>query len=115
MSSNSNALTNASNDANQNMSPAPAASSSQSCGDASSSPDAADPPVSPSKSHWIAIQLVDEEGHAVPGEDYKVTLPDGTVVEGCLDTHGKAKINGIESGDCAVSFPNLDKESWKKG
>lgn len=112
MSSSGNPLGNASSDANQNMSPAPVGSSSPACGDASATPAAADPPVSPSKTHWIAIQLVDEEGHAVPGEDYKVTLPDGTVVEGCLDAHGRARISGIDSGTCSVCFPGLDRQVW---
>jgi type VI secretion system secreted protein VgrG len=103
-------LDNASNDANQNMSPAPAGSPSQSCGSAPS-PDTA---VSPEKKHWVAIELVDEGGQAVAGEDYKITLPDGTVVEGSLDEKGRAKISGIDSGNCKVTFPNLDRDLWKK-
>lgn len=114
MSSGSSPLSSASNDANQNMSPTPAGSPSASCGDSSSSSAASDPPVSSQKTHWIAIQLVDEQGHAVPGEDYRITLPDGTTVEGCLDAHGRARITGIDAGSCKVSFPALDKEVWDK-
>jgi len=113
VSNGSNSLSNASQDADQSMSPAPAAAPAQSCGESSSS-SASDSPVSPAKTHWIAIQLLDEEGHVVPGEDYKITLPDGTVVEGCLDKHGHAKVSGIDSGNCKVSFPNRDKDVWKK-
>jgi hypothetical protein len=110
--SDKSALDNASNDANQNMSPSPAGSPSQSCG---SAPDpASNPTVSPNKTHWIAIQLADEEGHAVPYEDFRVTLPDGTPVDGRLDERGRARISGIDSGTCKVTFPNLDAGCWKK-
>ncbi len=108
--SNNSALDNAANDANQNMSPAPAGSPAQSCG----SPPPADTVVSPDKKHWIAIELVDELGKHVPYEDYRITLPDGTPIEGTLDDRGRAKINGIDPGNCKVTFPNLDKELWKK-
>ena len=109
--SGSNRLDNASNDANQNMSPAPAGSPAQSCG---SPPDSASEPISPDKKHWIAIELVDEGGKHVPYEDYRITLPDGTVIEDSLDRRGRAKITGIDSGNCEVTFPNLDKEIWDK-
>lgn len=104
------ALDNASNDANQNMSPSPAGSPSSTCG----SPPPADTVVSPDKKHWIAIELVDEHGKHVPYEDYRITLPDGTVIEDSLDRKGHAKINGIDSGTCRVTFPNLDTELWKR-
>ena len=109
MSSNANTLDNASKDANQIMSPAPAGSPSSPCGDAP----ATDQPIS-DKNHWIAIRLVDEEGDAVPGEDYRITLPDGTVIEGSLDGKGSAKITGIDPGNCQVTFPNLDQAAWKR-
>jgi hypothetical protein len=110
MSSTGNsALNNASDDANQNMSPTPAGSPCQSCGDAPTP----DPPISPDKTHWIAIQLVDEDNHAVPYEDYRITLPDGTPIEGTLDKRGRATITGIDSGNCKVSFPYRDANDWK--
>jgi type VI secretion system secreted protein VgrG len=106
------ALDNASNDANQNMSPAPAGSPVQCCG---SAPDtASNQTVSPDKTHWIAIQLVDDDGHVVPSEDYRITLPDGTEIEDILDRKGRAKITGIDPGTCKVSFPNMDALIWKK-
>jgi type VI secretion system secreted protein VgrG len=65
------------------------------------------------KTHWIEIELLDEDGKPVPGEEYKVTLPDGsTVASGTLDGKGKARVDGIDAGSCKVTFPNLDKESW---
>jgi type VI secretion system secreted protein VgrG len=65
------------------------------------------------KTHWIEIELVDEEGNPVPGEEYQITLPDGsTVASGTLDEKGKARVEGIDSGSCKVTFPNQDKSAW---
>ncbi|HUT35061.1 MAG TPA: type VI secretion system tip protein TssI/VgrG, partial [Planctomycetota bacterium] len=65
------------------------------------------------KTHWIEIELVDEDGKPVPGEVYRVTLPDGSVAEGTLDKNGRAKLNGIDEGTCVVTFPELDTEAWE--
>jgi type VI secretion system secreted protein VgrG len=65
------------------------------------------------KTHWIEIRLVDEDGKPVPGEEYKITLPDGsTVASGTLDEKGKARVEGIDPGTCKVTFPNQDKSAW---
>ncbi|MCG2747201.1 MAG: type VI secretion system tip protein VgrG [Desulfobulbaceae bacterium] len=67
------------------------------------------------KKSWIEIELVDEDGKPAPGEAYKVTLPDGeTVATGTLDEKGFARIDGIDPGNCKITFPNLDKDSWAK-
>ncbi len=66
------------------------------------------------KKHWIEIELVDKKNKPVPGEKYRVTLPDGTTVaEGTLDSKGHARVDGIDPGTCKVTFPNLDKNAWK--
>ena len=65
------------------------------------------------KTHWIEIKLTDEQGKPVPGEPYRVVLPDGqTAVEGTLDEKGMARVEGIDSGTCTVTFPNRDKSAW---
>ena len=67
------------------------------------------------KPSWIAIKMVDEADKPVTGMAYRVTLPDGeTVAEGTLDEKGAARIDGIEPGNCKVTFPTLDKDAWKK-
>ena len=64
---------------------------------------------------WIEIELVDEEDNPVPGEKYKITLPDGkTVATGTLDENGFARVEGIDSGTCQITFPELDKDAWEK-
>ena len=66
------------------------------------------------KHSWIEIELVDEEGKPVPGEAFKVTLSDGSVYPGTLNEKGFYRIEGIEPGTCQITFPNLDKDAWKK-
>ena len=102
-------LSAAQDDADENFSDQVAGDTVQSCGDAPPTP----VPVSPQKKAWIAIEMVDAEGKPVQGEDYRITLPDGSVVEGSLDTRGRAKIEGIDPGSCKITFPNLDRESWQ--
>lgn len=66
------------------------------------------------KKGWIEIELVDQDDHPIPGEPYRVTLPDGeSVAEGTLDEKGLARLEGIEPGSCKITFPNQDKDSWK--
>lgn len=66
------------------------------------------------KKSWIEIELVDEEDDPVPGEKYKITLPDDSVAEGTLDNNGFARVDGINPGTCKVTFPKLDKDAWEK-
>jgi type VI secretion system secreted protein VgrG len=65
------------------------------------------------KKSWIAIKMLDEEGKPVPGEKYRVKLPDGSVQEGTLGADGTARVEGFEPGSCEVTFSELDEGSWK--
>ena len=57
---------------------------------------------------------MDKKGKPVPGEPYRVTLPDGqTASVGTLDEKGFARIEGIDPGTCKITFPRLDKNAWK--
>jgi hypothetical protein len=64
------------------------------------------------KKGWIEIVLKDEEGTPQGGARFKITLPDGTVADGTLDDKGKARVDGFESGQCKVAFPDLDEKVW---
>jgi len=66
------------------------------------------------KKSWIEIEMIDEENEPVPGEKYKITLPDDSVAEGTLDNKGFARVNGIDPGTCKITFPELDKDAWEK-
>lgn len=66
------------------------------------------------KKSWIEIEMVDEEDQPVPGEAYKITLPDGqTIAEGTLNDKGFTRVDGIEQGTCKITFPDLDKDAWE--
>jgi type VI secretion system secreted protein VgrG len=64
------------------------------------------------KKAWVELQLVDKMNNPIPGEPYRVTLPDGSVQEGRLDDQGNARISNCDPGDCQITFPNLDKNAW---
>ena len=64
------------------------------------------------KKDWIEIILVDMEGKPMPGVKYRITPPGGAPVEGRLNEHGQAGLYGIEPGNCKVTFPDLDKDTW---
>ena len=70
------------------------------------------PPEEPS--HWLEIELHDEEGFPVPYEEYLVTLPGADEpVRGYLDETGWARLEPIEAaGTCSVTFPNIDARIW---
>jgi type VI secretion system secreted protein VgrG len=65
------------------------------------------------KKTWVGIELVDEEGKPVPGEPYRLQLPDGRILEGTLDAQGTAGADGIDPGECKVCFPRLDGQIWR--
>lgn len=73
-----------------------------------------DPEEKKKKPGWIEVVLVDEENKPVSGARYRVTLPDGTVAGGSLDDKGLVRIQGIDPGSCQITFPDLDKDAWKK-
>ena len=66
----------------------------------------------PAGKTWIAIVLVDEHGNPVPREQYRIELPDGSVLEGRLDAKGRARQQDIDPGTCKISFPRLEAAWW---
>jgi uncharacterized Zn-binding protein involved in type VI secretion len=76
--------------------------------------DSAPATTSQDKKHWVSIELVGQDGKPIPDEMYHIELPDGSAVDGALDDKGQAKVEGIDPGNCKVTFPNLDKDRWHK-
>ncbi|MCK6556308.1 type VI secretion system tip protein VgrG [Candidatus Binatia bacterium] len=56
---------------------------------------------------WVEIELVDEAGQPVAGEEYRVELPDGSTRRGQLGGDGSVRIDGIDPGECTITFPGL--------
>ena len=79
----------------------------------------AEPPITPSQlarltnTHFVAIEVVDEEGVGVEGIGYSITTPDNQQYTGVTDANGGARIDNIPAGQCQISFPELDKDSYK--
>lgn len=62
--------------------------------------------------HWVEIILVDMEGKPMPGVKYRITPPGGAPVEGILNQYGQAGVYQIDPGNCKITFPDLDEETW---
>ncbi|HEX6084608.1 MAG TPA: carboxypeptidase-like regulatory domain-containing protein [Thermoanaerobaculia bacterium] len=67
------------------------------------------------ETHFIEIELKDDEGKPVANESYFVELPDGSTKSGRTDANGYARIDGVDPGTAKISFPDLDKESTAPG
>jgi hypothetical protein len=63
---------------------------------------------------YVEIELKDEEGQGVGGEQYMLYLPNGGVRQGTLDGKGKKKEENIPPGTCQLRFPNLPEEGKRK-
>lgn len=75
-------------------------------------PEVASPAVArAAEKTWIEIMLVDDDGAPVPGERFSLRLPDGTLREGRLDDEGRARVAGIDAGECEVRWPDLEDEA----
>jgi uncharacterized Zn-binding protein involved in type VI secretion len=66
------------------------------------------------KKVWVEIELLDQDGKPVPNEPYRIELPDGSATEGSTDDRGRARVDGIDPGNCKISFTSLDQRSWKR-
>lgn len=67
----------------------------------------------PTEKTWIKIQLIGEDDKPIPGEKYRVELPDGSTREGTLDAEGIAGFEEIDPGTCKITFPDLDQDAWE--
>jgi hypothetical protein len=63
---------------------------------------------------WIEVVMVDENEKPMSGIRYKMTITDGSLREGTLDSNGSVRINGIDPGTCQLTFPDLDAREWHR-
>lgn len=66
------------------------------------------------KTDWIEIKLVDQDGKPVPGERYRIELPDGSIRQGVLNSEGVAWEGNLDPGTCKITFPGLDATEWRR-
>jgi hypothetical protein len=57
---------------------------------------------------WVGLTLVDQTGTPVPNRAYRVIKPDGTTVDGLLDSNGAAMIQGLDPGNCQIWCPYVE-------
>lgn len=66
------------------------------------------------KKTWVEVELLDYSCRPVKGAKVEITLPDGSTTRTTLGGDGTVKINGIDSGTCKVTFPDIDGREWKR-
>jgi hypothetical protein len=66
----------------------------------------------PADATWIEVQLVDQDQRPMPGEKYRVKLPDSSLMEGTLDKDGKVRFDNIVAGQAEITFPEIDAREW---
>ncbi len=65
--------------------------------------------------NWIEIELLTDEGEAMKGQKYEVTLPDGSVRQGVLDGLGRARLFDLTSLKvCRLRFPGHEMNARPK-
>ncbi len=62
-------------------------------------------PLAKKPKTWVKVQLVDDQGKALPGVPYRIELADGSIREGKLNGQGIVVLDEIEGAVCKVSFP----------
>lgn len=73
-------------------------------------PESAPPPVDVEKT-WIRVQLVGEDRKPLANEKCKITLPDGSTVDGTTNADGALEFSSINEGVCDVVFPDIDENA----
>jgi hypothetical protein len=74
--------------------------------------------ISPSKAirlekTWVEFQLVDDDGAPIPNAAFEVTLTDGSIMTGRLNSSGACRFENIDPGNCQIKFPEIDAKEWK--
>ena len=65
-----------------------------------------------SETTFVALEMKDEDGEPLAHARYVVELPDGSKREGRLNANGYARIDGVNPGQCKVTFPDYDEAAW---
>ena len=64
---------------------------------------------------WISIELRDDTGRPVADQPYEIKVPgEASPRTGTLNQKGRARLDGIDEGQCEVCFPQIDGREWSK-
>ncbi|MDE1947448.1 MAG: hypothetical protein KGL43_10475 [Burkholderiales bacterium] len=70
-------------------------------------------PCSAADPHWIEFELVDPDGNPVPGEPYRIRLPDQSLRIGTTDANGKVRFEPIVAGQATICYTGFDTQEWQ--
>jgi hypothetical protein len=75
-------------------------------------------PMSPSSAiktqkTWVEFRLVDDDGAPIANAEFEVTLTDGSIMTGRLNSQGACRFENIDPGSCQIKFPEIDAKEWK--
>jgi uncharacterized Zn-binding protein involved in type VI secretion len=68
---------------------------------------AADNKPDPQKT-WVEIEVAFADGAPMSLEYYRVEAAGNVVREGWTDANGKLRLEGLDPGDCKISFPDIE-------
>ena len=68
--------------------------------------------LDPEKEAWIGVELRDTDRKPVANAAFVVTPPNHDPVKGNLDQLGRARIEGVDPGQCTIAFPQLHRREF---
>lgn len=69
-------------------------------------------PETATRTAWLTIELVSEDGQPAVGARYTLNRADEIVSEGVLDEQGQARLTTLEGGRYSITFLDLDARDW---
>ena len=62
----------------------------------------------------LEFELLDADGKPMADERYEVEAPDGLKRKGKTNGAGYAKEENLATGECTVTFPDIEKDALKE-
>jgi type VI secretion system secreted protein VgrG len=70
-------------------------------------------PTTTDEKTFVEVQMVGSDDKPIAGVKYQIELPDGSTRVGVTNENGMIRYEGIDPGECKVTFPELDKDAWE--